>query len=166
MEGEAVEGTHPGSPDTALPVSAPKGTCTLAIPYELSRESLCILSPLLQLLSPQEQGGEGSCEHSSAPSSATAFPGVPQAEVTPSPTCLWRQMRGRIQERMISGMPSSNGIHFSGHQEFLIGVSGLLQGQQLSDALPQVLPRGKTEIRKNDNEKYYCLGFCSLEIDF
>lgn len=75
-------------------------------------------------------------------------------------------MRGRIQESMISGTPSSNGIHSSGHQEFLTGVSGLFQGQQLCDALPQVLPRGKTEIRKNGNGKYYCLGFCSLEIDF
>lgn len=141
--------------------------------YKLLENSTCVLAPFLKLLNTQEHHGEGIREHSSAPLlwsrrpallgvAGTAFPcplssGTNQAEGAPSLTCLWTQMTGRVQERPISGFPSSNEIHFSGHQEFLIGVPELFQGQQLRDALPQVLPRGKTEIRRNDNAKYYCL---------
>lgn len=68
-----------------------------------------------------------------------------QTRHSPSLTCCSSQRTGRIQGRLISANPSDNQIHFSGHQEFLTGVLGLFQGQQLCDALPQVLPRGKTD---------------------
>jgi len=81
-------------------------------------------------------------------------------------TCLLIQMTVRTQERLISGLPPRNELHFFCHRECLVWVPGPFQGRQRCDALPRVLPRRKAEISKDDKAKHYCLNFCSLETDF
>lgn len=132
--------------------------------YQANSE--CSSAPSLKQLSSQKCGGERISDHSlgAHPMKTDRYRARGDRESSSmfglrwykagrrdsSPlTCSLIQRTARMLETLISDLPPRYQVCFC-HQEVLFGGSGLFQGRQLWDALPEVLPREKAEIGQND----------------